>query len=91
MRRFTTFVIFLLCGLALFPLYTRFKAYAAPIPPGVTLADVDVDGIKDVAEIRSHLQEVYDEVVEVRFGKERLALRPQLVDFQIDVDQPLVF
>ncbi|MFN8445442.1 MAG: serine hydrolase [Caldilineaceae bacterium] len=87
MRRFTTFVIFLLCGLALFPLYTRFKAYAAPIPPGVTLAGVDVDGIKDVAEIRSHLQEVYDEVVEVRFGKERIALRPHLIDFQIDVDQ----
>jgi len=87
MRRFTTFVILLVGVLALFPLYTRFKAFAAPIPPGVFLAGVNVDGIKDPAELRSHLQEVYGQVVEVRFGKERLALRPQLIDFQIDVDQ----
>ncbi len=37
MTRFLQFVLLLVLILALFPLYTRFKVQAAPVPPGVYL------------------------------------------------------
>ncbi len=87
LRRFFTFTIILCALLALFPLYTSFKARAAPIPPGVYLAGVDVSVYKSIDEMRRHLEEVYGQVVEVNFADERLALNPADVDFQIDIDQ----
>lgn len=87
MRRFTTFLIFFLAILALFPLYTRFKVMAAPIPPGVYLGGLELSALKDPAEIRKHLEPIYYETIGLYFGDQRIPLRPQDVDFQIDVEQ----
>jgi len=58
MRRFFQFAAFLIIILALFPLYTRFKVAAAPVPPGVYLGGLDLSDVKDPDEIRRHLQDV---------------------------------
>ncbi len=87
MPRFLTFLLLLLALLAIFPLYTRFKVQAAPIPPGVYLGGLALSTLKDPAEIRQHLEPVYYETVSLYFGDRRLPLQPETVDFQIDVEQ----
>ena len=86
MRKLVTFTIILISLLSLSRFYTRFKAYAAPIPPGVYLAGLDLSTLKDPAEIRAHLEQIYKEPMAVRFADERLLLRPEDVDFRLDVD-----
>lgn len=87
MRRFVTFVITLCAILALFPIYTRFKVTAAPVPPGVYLGGLDLSDLKDKEEIRYHLMGLYTQIIAVDFAGQQFPLRPQEVDFQIDVDQ----
>jgi hypothetical protein len=87
MRKFLRFAFILVIILALFPLYTRFKVAAAPVPPGVYLGGLDLSDLKDPAEIRRHLEDAYNQPIDVRFGDARLALRPEEVEFQVDVDQ----
>ncbi|HXF60207.1 MAG TPA: serine hydrolase [Caldilineaceae bacterium] len=87
MRRFFQFTAFLVIILALFPLYTRFKVAAAPVPPGVYLGGLDLSALKDTDEIRRHLQVAYSHPLDVRFGDVRLVLRPAEVDFRVDADQ----
>jgi beta-lactamase class A len=87
MSRFLQFVVVLVLILALFPLYTRFKVQAAPIPPGVYLGGLELSEVKDTAEIRQHIDHIYQQPVDVRFGDARLALQPADVDFTVDVDQ----
>ncbi len=60
---------------------------AAPIPPGVYLGGLELSALKDPADIRSHLERVYQEPVGLYFGGKRLPLLPAEVDFYIDVDQ----
>lgn len=76
----------LVAVLAIFPLYSRLKVVAAPVPPGVRLGGLALSDIKDPVEIRTHLQEVYGRPVGVNFGETRLALLPEEVDFYLDVD-----
>ncbi len=87
MSRFIQFVVVLVLILATFPLYTRFKVAAAPVPPGVMLGGLDLSRIKDTAEIRQHIDQIYQQPVDVRFGDARLVLHPEDVDFTVDVDQ----
>jgi beta-lactamase class A len=87
MRRFIRFTIVLCAILALFPLYTRLKVTAAPVPPGVHLGGLELSALKDKKEIRHHLEGVYAQTIVVRYAKQQLALRPIDVDFHIDVDQ----
>lgn len=87
MRRFLTFMFVLVTILAVFPLYTRLKVVAAPVPPGVYLGGLDLSNLKDPNEIRAHLDGIYRTPITVYFGEERLALRPQDVDFQVDAEQ----
>src|SRR5690606_11818694 len=87
MRSFLRFITVLVIILACFPLYTRFKVAAAPVPPGVYLGGMDLSDLKDTPEIRRHLEQVYTAPLDVRFGDTRLVLHPEEVDFQIDVDQ----
>lgn len=87
MRRFVTVVVFSILILAIFPVYTRFKVAAAPVPPGVHLAGLDLSDLKNPAEIRQHLDRIYTEPIAVYFADRRLVLRPQDVDFHVDVDQ----
>jgi hypothetical protein len=86
MRRFLTFVTILVATLAIFPLYTRFKVVAAPVPPGVYLGGLHLSDLKDVDKIRAHLEGVYGQPIAVRFGEKVLALRPGDVGFTLDVD-----
>lgn len=86
MRRFLTFVTILVATLAIFPLYTRFKVVAAPVPPGVYLGGLHLSDLKEVDEIRAHLESVYSQPIPVAFGNKRLALRPSDVGFYLDVD-----
>lgn len=87
MNRFIQFVVVLVLILATFPLYTRFKVAAAPVPPGVMLGGLDLSMIKNTAEIRQHIDQIYQQPIDVRFGDARLVLRPEDVDFTVDVEQ----
>lgn len=87
MRKFLRFVTVLVIILAFFPLYTRFKVAAAPVPPGVYLGGMDLSDLKDTQEIRRHLEQIYSAPLDVRFGDARLMLHPEEIDFQVDVDQ----
>jgi len=87
MRRFSTFVVIFLAILALFPLYTRFKVMAAPVPPGVYLGGLELSALKEPDAIRQHLEPIYYETIALYFGDQRIPLRPEAVDFRIDVEQ----
>src|SRR5690242_11961496 len=87
MSRFLQFALIFVLILALFPLYTHFKVQAAPVPPGVYLGGLDLSEVKDPAEIRQHIDRIYQQPLDVRFGDARLVLQPEDVDFTVDVDQ----
>lgn len=87
MRRFIRFTTVLCAILALFPLYTRFKVAAAPVPPGVHLGGLELSALKDKDEILDHLEGIYAQTIVVQYAEKQLALRPLDVDFQIDIDQ----
>ena len=85
--RFINFTLLLVLVLSLFPLYSYYKQVAAPVPPGVRLAGVDVTGMKTVEEIRTHLDPVYHELIGVRFQNRLLMLDPDDFGFQVDFEQ----
>ncbi|MFZ1756943.1 MAG: serine hydrolase [Caldilineaceae bacterium] len=85
MNGFTKFVLTLILILSVFPLYTRYKASAAPIPPGVHLGGVEMGRVKDVAEAAALLDARNTEPVAVFYGDRRLILRPEDVEYQVDV------
>ena len=85
MNSFTKFVLTLILLLSVFPLYTRYKASAAPIPPGVHLGGVEMGRVKDVAEAAALLDTRNTEPVAVYYGDQRLILRPEDVDYRVDV------
>jgi beta-lactamase class A len=86
MGRFLRFVFFLILILSIFPLYTSYKAAAGPIPPGVYLAGMEMSHYKDPAEIAEKVRSRYRDPIAVYFGDERLALRPQDVEFHVDAE-----
>ena len=81
---FLRFALPIIAFLSLFPLYTRYKAAAAPIPPGVYLAGLDLSRYKEPAEIESVLAASLGQPIAVYYGETRLVLRPQEVDFRVD-------
>jgi beta-lactamase class A len=89
MRRFLTLATVLVALLAIFPLYSRLKVVAAPIPPGVYLGGILLSDMKDREQIRSHLQAAYQGPIAVQFADKRLALKPDDVNFYLDVDAML--
>ena len=84
--RFWVFIILAIAILSIFPLYSRFKTMAAPIPPGVYLAGVDLSHLKDLEEIRAQLAPPLTQPLGVRFRDRILVLRPEDVDFRPDVE-----
>ncbi len=86
MGRFLRFVFFLILILSIFPLYTRYKAAAGPIPPGVHLAGIEMSRIKELAEIRTLVEARDGDPVAVYFADKRLVLHPSDLDFAIDVE-----
>ena len=87
MRQLVTFIVLLIAILALFPLYSRYKLTAGPIPPGVLLGGLDLSDLKDPAEVRAHLERIYMDPIAVDFAGEQLVLRPSTLDFTLDVEQ----
>ena len=87
MRRFINFVLLLVALLAIFPIYTRYKVAAAPVPPGGHLGGLDLSDLKDAAEIRRHLERIYTEPISLHYEETRLVLRPEDIDFHVDVEQ----
>lgn len=86
MGRFLRFVFFLILILSIFPLYTRYKAAAGPIPPGVYLAGMEMSRYKDRVEIAEKVRDLYRDPIAVYFGDRRLVLRPQDVEFHVDAE-----
>lgn len=87
MNGFTKFVLTLLLFLSVFPLYTRYKASAAPIPPGVHLGGVEMGRVKDVAEAAALLDLRNREPIAVFYDDRRLILRPEDVEYRVDVER----
>lgn len=73
--------------LALLPLYARYKDTAGPIPPGVYLGGLNLSGVADPAEVREHLDAIYQQPIAVHFGDTRLHLRPEEVELRIEAEQ----
>ena len=65
---------------------SSFHELAAPIPPGVHLAGVDLSHMKDPEEIRAQLAPPLTQPLGVRFRDRILVLRPEDVDFRPDVE-----
>lgn len=86
MRKLINLVLIATIVFLLLRSYSRFKVYAAPIPPGVQLAGLDLSALKSTDEIRTHLEYIYQEPVEIHFADRRLWLQPEDVDFHLDVD-----
>ena len=84
--RFYLFVLLLVALLAIFPLYSRFKHDAAPIPPGVQLGGIDLSHEKDPALIRATLEPIFRQPIGLRFRDRILVLHPEEIDFTVDVD-----
>ena len=89
MRKFLNTVLLLIALLAIFPLYSRFKAAAAPVAPGVFLGGLDLSNVKSADEIQRHLDRIYSDPIEIIYADARLVLKPDAVDFTVDVDQML--
>lgn len=87
MNSFTKFVLTLILILSIFPLYTRYKASVAPIPPGVHLGGVEMGRVEDVAEAAALLDARNTEPAAVFFGDRRFILRPQDVEYRVDVER----
>lgn len=89
MPRFFRISLLIVGILALFPLYTRYKAAAGPIPPGVYLAGLELSHLKDTAAIEEAVSAGFREPIAVYFGETRLALRPEDVGFRLDTEAML--
>ena len=84
MAGFLRFALPLIAFLSIFPLYTRYKAAAAPIPPGVHLANLELSHLKDPAQIEAAIVASLGQPIAVYYDDTRLVLRPQEVDFEVD-------
>ena len=84
MAGFLRFALPLIALLSIFPLYTRYKAAAAPIPPGVHLAGLELSHLKDPADIEAVMAASLGQPIAVYYDETRLVLRPEEVDFAID-------
>ncbi len=84
MAGFLRFALPLIAVLSIFPLYTRYKAAAAPIAPGVHLASLELSHLKDPADIETALVSGLGQPIAVYYDETRLVLRPEEVDFAVD-------
>ena len=83
-RRYLMAATLLVAVLALFPLYSRFKADVEPLAPGVLLGGLDLTADKDPDVIIGHVREVFDRPIGVTFRNRQFPLQPAEIDFTID-------
>ena len=84
MTGFLRLALPLIAFLSLFPLYTRYKAAAAPIPPGVYVAGLELSRYKDPAEIEGVIVANLNQPIAVYYEETRMVLRPQDISFAVD-------
>lgn len=84
MSGFLRFTLVLVAFLSIFPLYTRYKAAAAPIPPGVHLAGLELSHLKEPAQIEAAVTAALGQPIAVYYDDTRLVLRPHEIAFQVD-------
>lgn len=87
MSRLISWTLIAIAILSLFRFYSRFKEFAAPIPPGVHLAGLNLSTLKNADEIRVHLEQLYMQPIAINFADERLWLEPSAVDFHVEAEQ----
>jgi hypothetical protein len=85
--RFWWFLVALVAVLGLFPLYSHFKQQAAPVPPGVRLGGLDLSHLKQTDDIRAQLEPILAQPIGVRFRNRTLLLRPEEIDYTLQLDQ----
>jgi len=71
-------------GALMAPSYMRYRRTAGAVPPGVRLAGLDQSGA-DAAAIAESLNRQFAEPAAVFYDDRRMLLRPQMIDFKIDV------
>jgi len=87
MRTMIKWTVIITTILLLMRAYTYFKSVSAPIPPGVTMAGLEISQLKDPLEINEHLTRVYHEPLSVTFAEKSLVLDPVEIGFNVEVDQ----
>lgn len=87
MRKMIKWTVIITSILLLLRAYTHFKSVAAPIPPGVTMANLEISEIKELSEIREHLERIYNEPLFVDFAGQSLVLDPTEIGFHVEVEQ----
>jgi len=87
MRKMIKWTVIITSILLLLRAYTHFKTVAAPIPPGVTMANLEISQIKDPSQIREHLERVYSQPFFVDFAGQSLVIDPAEIGFHVEVEQ----
>lgn len=77
-------IIFIIAAALLAPSYLRYRRTVGAVPPGVRLAGLDLYGA-DAAGVEAALKELFSEPVAAYYAGQRVILRPQVVEFQVDV------
>jgi beta-lactamase class A len=81
-------IILIIAAALLTPSYLRYRRTAGAVPPEVRLAGLDLYGA-DAAEVKMALEELFTEPVAAYYAGQRVILRPQMVEFQVDVEAML--
>ena len=78
MAGFLRFALPLIAFLSIFPLYTRYKAAAAaPIPPGVHLANLELSHLKDPAQIEAAIVASLGQPIAVYYDRDAPGAAPR--------------
>ncbi len=80
-------LLFILAALILYlgPYYLNYTRGRDAIPPGVTLGGMAIGG-KTTEEAIANLRAVYERPILVFHGENRMVLKPETIDFQVDAE-----
>ncbi len=87
MRKFlvTLLVLAALIAVLLGPSYMRYRRVAGAVPAWVRLGGAEANG-QTLEAITEALNRPFEEPIAAYYGDQRILLRPQTVDFRVDVD-----
>ncbi len=80
--------LLLIAAVLLGPSYLRYLRTRGAVPPGVRVAGLEF-GSADAEEVAAVLERRFAEPVLVYYDEQRILLRPQILDFRVDVDATL--
>ncbi|MGC8779676.1 MAG: serine hydrolase [Anaerolineae bacterium] len=79
-----TLPLLLIAGILLAPSYLRYMRTRGAVPPGVRVAGLEF-GSADADAVADALNRRFAEPLLVYYGDQRIILRPQILDYQVDV------